>query len=85
MNTSLQDRWLDADATARYISVRVDKLPRLVKDGKLPEPSRHLGPKQPRWDRFALDRMFEGEGARHEESIDDKIQRVIRERRRNTA
>lgn len=69
MNTSLHEpRWLDADDTAAYIGKRVEQLPRLVKDGKLPEPSRHLGPKQPRWDRLAIDRLFEGDS--HGESVE---------------
>lgn len=51
-------RWLDRDALARHISVRVDYLPRLVKAGKLPAPSYHLGPKTPRWDRALVDAQF---------------------------
>jgi hypothetical protein len=56
----LEPRWLDRDALADYISVRVDELPRLAKAGLLPEPSRHLGPKKPRWDRLAVDARFSG-------------------------
>ena len=56
-------RWLDPVAVARYISVRVDALPRLVKEGRLPEPSRRLGPRSPRWDREALDAAFDGGAA----------------------
>ena len=52
-------RWLDADAAAAYICVRVDRLGRLVADGKIPAPSYHLGPRQPRWDRQALDAQFD--------------------------
>lgn len=53
-------RWLDRDQTAHYLSVRVDELPRLLRRGKLPSPSLHLGPRTPRWDRHALDAMFAG-------------------------
>lgn len=42
-------RWLDRDALAKHISVRVDELPRLARAGKLPAPSLHLGPRSPRW------------------------------------
>jgi hypothetical protein len=51
-------RWLDREATARYISARVDHLPRLIRAGKLPAPSLHLGARSPRWDRESLDALF---------------------------
>ena len=56
-------RWLDPEATARYISVRVDALPRLVRQGRIPQPDYTLGPRSPRWDRLALDAQFEGGAA----------------------
>ncbi len=59
----VEPRWLNADETAAYISVRPDALPRLVKQGRIPEPSRVLGPRQPRWDRLAIDALFEGKAA----------------------
>ena len=46
-------RWLDRDALARHISVRVDAIARLQRAGRLPNPSYHLGQRQPRWDRDA--------------------------------
>jgi hypothetical protein len=51
-------RWLDRKATANYICAHVDSLRRLVKSGKLPEPSYELGKRSPRWDRLALDAVF---------------------------
>ena len=51
-------RWLSPEAAADYIGVRVDKLPKLAKAGKLPPPSRHLGPRQPRYDRTMIDALF---------------------------
>lgn len=53
-------RWLDAEAAAEYISVRVDALPRLVKQGRIPAPDHRLGTRSPRWDRLALDAAFDG-------------------------
>lgn len=53
-------RWLDREAAAEYISVRVDEMSRLERRGKLPPASYHLGPKTPRWDRLLLDAAFEG-------------------------
>ena len=55
-----EPRWLNAEAAASYLSVRVDALPRLVKQGRIPEPNRTLGERSPRWDRLALDAAFEG-------------------------
>src|SRR5215471_7723461 len=56
----LEPRWLSPDATGAYIGVRVERLRPLVKAGRIPAPSYHLGPTQPRWDRLALDAAFEG-------------------------
>lgn len=56
-----EPRWLDREAVARYISVRVDEIPRLLKTGRLPKPSYHLGPRSPRWDRGAVDQAFAGQ------------------------
>ena len=51
-------RWLDRNALATYISVRVDEIPRLLHAGKLPQPSNHLGPKLPRWWSPSIDEAF---------------------------
>lgn len=51
-------RWLDREALAAHISARMDELPRMLKAGKLPAPSYHLGPKSPRWWSAAVDEMF---------------------------
>lgn len=48
-------RWLDRDALAEYISVRVDQVARLQKAGRLPAPSYAFGPKSPRWWSAAVD------------------------------
>ena len=57
------DRWLDIDGAAAYLHVRPDELRRLVRQGRIPEPSRQLGPRRPRWDRIALDAVMEGKAA----------------------
>ena len=51
-------RWLDREAAAAYLCVRVDELARLERRGKLPPASYHFGPRTPRWDRLALDAVF---------------------------
>jgi hypothetical protein len=71
-----EPRWLNPDSAAAYIGVRVERLRPLVKAGKLPAPSYHLGPNQPRFDRLALDRAFEGGRSGNGESIDQAIQRA---------
>lgn len=53
-------RWLDRDALARHISVRVDAVARFQRAGRLPPPSYHLGPRQPRWDRDQVDAALSG-------------------------
>jgi len=56
--TSVEPRWLGPEEVAKYVSVRVDHLPRLVRKGVLPKPSLHFGPRSPRWDRLAIDALF---------------------------
>lgn len=51
-------RWLSPEVCAAYISERIDHLPRLVREGKLPQPSDHLGPRRLRYDREAIDALF---------------------------
>ena len=75
-------RWLDREACAEYISVRVDELPRLVKRGLLPAPSYHLGPRCPRWDRLALDARFAGGAASRPKGASGLAQAIHEEARR---
>ena len=42
-------RWLDLAGVAHHLSVREDRIPRLRRDGLIPEPSYHLGERSPRW------------------------------------
>ena len=51
-------RWLDRNALAAYVSLRVDQIPRFVRTGQLPQPSYQLGPKSPRWWSGAIDEAF---------------------------
>jgi hypothetical protein len=72
-------RWLDRDACAAYVSVRVDELPRLVKRGLLPAPIYHLGPRCPRWDRLALDARFTGGAASKPKGASGLAQAILEE------
>lgn len=85
----LEPRWLSARDTADYICVRVGDLSCLVKQGRIPAPAYLLGPRQPRWDRLALDVCFEGRsGSNDMEAAAQAIaQRILSEptrRRRRT-
>ena len=52
--------WWDRDRVARFIASDAYRLPRLVKAGKLPAPSFHLGPRSPRWWSLDIDARFRG-------------------------
>ena len=53
-------RWLDRDHAAQHLCIRPDELRRIVKAGRIPAPSYHLGPRKPRWDRLAIDAAMTG-------------------------
>ena len=51
-------RWLSAKESARYLKVSERHFRQQVKLGYLPEPSRALGRRAPRWDVAALDKAM---------------------------
>lgn len=53
-------RWLSPEQAAAYLSVRVDALPRLVRQGRVPAPAYTLGDRSPRYDKLKLDAAFDG-------------------------
>jgi hypothetical protein len=72
-------RWLSPKALGRYLGRDPKTLPELVRVGKLPRPTYHLGPKSPRYDRVAVDSMLIG---RSEEADAEEIaSRAIRQMR----
>jgi hypothetical protein len=81
-------RWLDRQQTADYLSVRIDRLPRLVREGKIPKPNYTLGQKSPRWDLLAIDAVFNGPAVRGDvdqmvkEHADNIRERAARRARR---
>lgn len=72
-------RWLNPEATAKYICVRVDALPRLVRLGRIPAPKKTLGDRSPRWDRLALDASFEGgsNSTNVDEMVREGVQKIL--------
>ncbi len=68
---------MDRDALAVYISVRVDEVLKLLRAGKLPTPSCHLGPKSPRWDRLAVDACFEERSLSDKQGHDAVVQAAV--------
>lgn len=53
------DRWLDADAAAKHLSIRLDGFRRKVADGTIPRPSYALGERTPRWRTSWLDAVMD--------------------------
>ena len=79
-----QPRWLSPLAVATYLSVRPDALPRLVRQGRLPKPDYSLGPRSPRYDREAIDKMMAGNTAKRTEmeAVQDAIAKITSRSRR---
>jgi hypothetical protein len=62
-------RWLTPAAAADRLNVYPHELAKLVREGKIPAPSRRLGPKRPRYDLEALDRAMLGKDALAEDDL----------------
>ncbi len=71
----MTERWLAPAQAAAYINVRPDALPRLVKQGRVPPPSYSLGKRLPRYDREALDALFQGGAASND--IDQGVEALL--------
>lgn len=59
---NLAPRYLTAQDVCAYIRCSRTQLDRMVADGRLPDPSRHLGDRMPRWDREAIDAAMTADG-----------------------
>lgn len=53
-------RWLSPHDAATHVGLTLDAFRRRVKARTLPAPSLALGPRNPRWDRAALDAAMAG-------------------------
>ena len=69
--------WLDREALAQHIGVRVDRIRRLQRAAKLPQPSYHLGQREPRWARAEVDAMFAGHAAPAKPSTDQAVASLV--------
>jgi predicted site-specific integrase-resolvase len=73
-------RWLTPAAAADRLNVYPHELAKLVREGKIPAPSRRLGPKRPRYDLEALDKAMLGEDghaeAERQRSYDEQVSAV---------
>lgn len=50
----MDKRWMSTRSVADYLDIRPENVMRLVRAGKLPQPS-YLSPRRPRWDREEID------------------------------
>lgn len=60
-------RWMDAEAAARHLGLRLTTFLARVKAKTLPAPSLALGPRSARWDRDALDELLGAAAASNDE------------------
>lgn len=59
--------WLNIEEVCRRYSTSRSNIHRMRKEGRIPEPSYHLGSRSPRWNAEALDRMMnKGKYQEHE-------------------
>ena len=72
-------RWLRPEDCARYLGKPVGALRQLVREGRIPAPSYQLGPRQPRWDRLALDSRMEGGPASNvtEQAVQNLVEDIL--------
>ena len=62
-------RWLSPAAAADHLDVYVHRLRGMVSKGLIPAPSLHLGPRQPRYDRAAIDQAMRGQRPEDERAV----------------
>ncbi|WP_010516635.1 helix-turn-helix transcriptional regulator [Komagataeibacter oboediens] len=80
------ERWLSREGLARRIDVKPHNVARMVKQGKLPRPSYHLGERSPRWDRHAVDAlMMKSQGIETKRDMDEILERHCEEKIRQHA
>jgi predicted DNA-binding transcriptional regulator AlpA len=75
-------RWLDRDALAAHICESPTAIYRLVKQGRIPEPSYKLGRRKPRWDRDAVDAALAGAVASRPKGAAHLAAAILEESRR---
>jgi len=78
-------RWLSRPHAAEHLDISTTQLKRLVREGKLPPPSFPLGPRMPRWDIEALDKVMAQMPSTNISDPDVALGRWLDEQRKNTA
>ena len=78
-----KSRWLSPAGAALYLSVRIDALPRLVRQARIPAPSYALGKRSPRWDKRALDAALDGDESSGD--MDWAVDEIVSKLRKNQA
>lgn len=78
--------WLDPAAAAAHLCVPPRRLQALVRKGKLPRPSYHLGPKSPRWDRDKIDSLLAGRQVRDgmQAALEKALNGIVPYRKKDT-
>jgi predicted DNA-binding transcriptional regulator AlpA len=71
-------RWLSAKSLAEYLGIPCDRVRRLRRAGKIPEPSYHLGERSARWLSSDIEGVMRGasERAIMEKIVAEAIQRI---------
>lgn len=83
-------RWLDPDAAARHLCLRLDAFSRKRRTGVIPEPSYSLGERTPRWWSPDLDAVMRADTASTDpriavQALVEKIQAKAQSRARRPA
>ncbi|GBQ44970.1 helix-turn-helix transcriptional regulator [Komagataeibacter europaeus] len=78
----LLERWVGPSSLAKRLDTTPRNLPRYVAEGKIPQPSYHLGPKTPRWDIHAVDAlMLKRAGISTSKDMDATVAKICEENR----
>ncbi|MFT8818718.1 MAG: hypothetical protein ABF826_11935 [Komagataeibacter saccharivorans] len=76
------ERWVGPASLAKRLDTNTRNLPRYVAEGKIPQPSYHLGTKTPRWDIHAIDAlMLKNLGISTSKGMDATIAKICEENR----
>ena len=78
-------RWLNPEEAARYVGLTSDAFRRRVKAATMPQPTYAHGPRNPRWDRVALDAAMTGAPPSQRRPLSGAVHAVLAEGRQKIA